>query len=79
VRAVAFDKGIAVVDLHRLSIDRSTASARGQFRLDRSRPTTRSTARTCRNGHLLFGGLVADEVRRLVPALAAYVLDPPIR
>jgi PelA/Pel-15E family pectate lyase len=76
-RAVAFDKGIAVIDLHRLSIaalDRLgpvASSGLGPLAPDHTIDRTHLSER----GSLLFGGLVANEVRRLVPALAPYVLD----
>jgi PelA/Pel-15E family pectate lyase len=77
-KAVAAAKGAPVIDLHAMSIDLldragpGTGAAYGIIRDDGSLDRTHLSP----SGSQVFGRLVAEELRRAVPALASYISGP---
>lgn len=74
-KAVATDAKVALIDLHQLSIDAldrigpTLAAAFNARNADGTADTTHLSA----EGGRVFGGMVADELARVVPALAPYL------
>ena len=74
-RSVAEEKGVAVIDLHAKSIellDRMGPSAALAFNIPKA-DSTPDTTHLSAQASAVFGGIVADELVRLVPALAPYL------
>ena len=74
-KAVALEKGVALIDLHAKSIellDRMGEGAAAAFNVAKADGTPDTTHLSPR-GSAAFGAIVADELLRLVPALAPYV------
>jgi hypothetical protein len=72
-RSVAIETGAPLVDLHQLSVDAlnrvgpAAAASFNAAKADGSPDTTHLSA----EGSKVFGGIVADELARVVPALAS--------
>jgi pectinesterase len=74
-QAVAAEKGVAVIDLHARSIellDRMGATAAAAFDIAKA-DNTPDTTHLSKQASTAFGAIVADELMRVVPALAPYL------
>ncbi|MCX6543667.1 MAG: pectinesterase family protein [Acidobacteria bacterium] len=74
-RAVAAEKGVAVIDLHARSVellDRMGEAAAEAFNIEKADGTP-DTTHLSTSASTAFGAIVADELMRLVPALAPYL------
>ena len=74
-RAVAAEKGVAVIDLHARSVellDRMGPAAAAAFNIAKA-DNTPDTTHLSTLASTAFGAIVADELMRLVPALASYL------
>lgn len=74
-KAVALEKGVALIDLHAESIDvldRMGAGAAAAFNIANADGTP-DTTHLSTQGSTAFGAIVADELLKLVPALAPYL------